>query len=194
MLFFTEEQKARFKKAFSSLTEEGAEMLSTAQRTALDEVKKGLDALLKQVPAKPELTAAEKMHQGCFAEMHVEEMLDKIWPDMVGRTGSDHYDNSLEIYCVEEAPATMSCSMEQADEIFKLGFSRFWLNFCDGTEQAVCLVDEKIVLGHRRKAPGIPRGGVRESALRSKLYALIDAKEAKILELEAKLAECQKKA
>ncbi len=142
------------------------------------------DLLLKVIDSKqPTLTAAEKVHQGCFAESHVEEIADTLWPDLVGRVGADHYDNSLELFFTEDAPDTTVCTEAQAVEIFKLGFSRFWLNFCDGTEHAVVLMEGKILLGERCKAH-IPRGGVRQSMLRSKLYAQIDQLEKKLAKQE----------
>ncbi len=135
----------------------------------------------------PQLTASEKMHQGCFAETHIEEILDALWPDMVGRVGADHYDNSLEIYFIPDAPDTLVCTEAQATGIIALGFSRFWMNFCDGTEQTVVgpcpWTKEQVVIGPRQKA-NLPRGGVRQSMLRSRLYAEIDRLEKKVRELE----------
>lgn len=186
-VIFTEEQKQRIRSLTGFLSTLIAE--HPTHRQALTDLINIIDTTLK-TPQPAKLTAAERMHQGCYAEMHVEEVVDQLWPDLVGRVGSDHYDNSLELFFLEEAPETTMCTEAQAIEVFKLGFSRFWLNFCDGTEQAVCLVEDQIHLNERRRA-NVPRGGVRASALRSKLYALIDRKEEEIVKLNKSVVEME---
>lgn len=129
-------------------------------------------------PHPHHLTAAEQIHRGAFAEMHVEETLDQLWPDLVGHIDTDHADNSLEIFFHEEAPSDLVCTDVQAKAIHDLGFHRFWMNFCDGTEQYVH--EGKI---HQRKAAQMPRGGSR-STLRPRLQKRVEELESAVQRLQ----------
>ncbi len=189
MAVLTENQKKKGREMAAEL----AKMMPSDQNCTasyLRCVSNSLSVLLELLDEKrTQLTAAEKMHQGCFAESHIEEVADTLWPDMVGRVGADHYDNSLELYFIPDAPDTTLCTEAQAKEILNLGFSQFWLNFCDGTEQHVAdTVKKGLVIGQRQKA-GLPRGGVRQSMLRSRLYAEIDRLEKQVKTLETATGE-----
>lgn len=125
------------------------------------------------------LTPAEQVHRGTFAEMHIEEVADELWPDLVGHIGTDHYDNSLELYFTEQTPADLSCTSEQARRVFELGFHRFWLNFCDGTEQ---YCHEGLV--HQRKPAAMARGGSK-STLRPRLQKRVEELETSVKKLQS---------
>ncbi len=117
------------------------------------------------------LTPAEQIHRGTFAEMHVEEVVDELWPDLVGHIGTDHYDNSLELYFTAQAPADLSCTLAQAKVVCGLGFHRFWLNFTDGTEQ---YCREGAI--EQRARTSMPRGGSK-STLRPRLQCRVESLE-----------------
>ncbi len=125
------------------------------------------------------LTAAEQIHRGAFAAMHVEETVDQIWPNLVGHISTDHYDNSLELYFLEEAPRTMSCTIQEARVLFELGFHRLYLNFCDGTEQYCHEGGIQV-----RKKVENPRGGSK-STLRPRLQIRISELEHDVEEMRA---------
>ncbi len=127
------------------------------------------------------LTAAEQIHRGTFAEMHVEEVVDTLWPDLVGHIGTDHHDNSLELYFVERAPADLSCTPEQAKVVWALGFHRFWCNFVDGTEQ---YCHEGRVF-HRMKG-AMSRGGSK-STLRPRLQRRVRDLEVSVAHIQGEL-------
>jgi hypothetical protein len=84
-----------------------------------------------------EKSLADRLHDGNMAHAVIEDRVDEIFPDLVCKIGSDYYDNSLEVYFSPETPADFVATQEQSDKIFEMGFSRFWLNFTDSTEQAV---------------------------------------------------------
>lgn len=129
-------------------------------------------------PHPHHLTAAEQIHRGAFAEMHVEETLDQLWPDLVGHIDTDHADNSLEIFFRDDVPETLACTEAQAKVIHDLGFHRFFLNFCDGTEQYVH--EGKI---YPRKTAQMPRGGSR-STLRPRLQKRVEELEDAVHQLQ----------
>jgi hypothetical protein len=83
-----------------------------------------------------ERTFAERIFDGSHAACQVEDRLDEMWPDVVNHTSHDCYDNSLEVYFEKTVASDFKATEEEAKKIFEMGFSRFWLNFTDGTEQA----------------------------------------------------------
>lgn len=126
------------------------------------------------------LTAAEQIHRGAFAEMHVEEMVDQLWPDLVGHISTDHYDNSLELYFLDTAPTTLVCNVQEARVLLELGFHRIWCNFLDGSEQ---YIHGEAGVGQRKKVDN-PRGGSK-STLRPRLQVRISELEKDVAEMKA---------
>lgn len=84
-----------------------------------------------------ERTLAERIFDGTGAACQVEDRLDEMWPDVVNHISHDSYDNSLEVYFEKTVSSDFKATEEDAKKIFEMGFSCFWLNFTDGTEQAV---------------------------------------------------------
>jgi hypothetical protein len=104
-----------------------------------------------------EKSLAERMHDGARAEAIIEDRIDDLFPELVCKIGSDYYDNSLEVYMSPETPKDFSVTQEQADEIFKMGFSRFWFNFTDGSEQTAIAKGEFAGVKERRMIPNNQR-------------------------------------
>ena len=84
-------------------------------------------------------SVADLIHTGGQAEGAIEDEISEWWPSL-SHTSTDWYDNSLEIY-FEDHVVDLEATPEQQEQIWKWGFSRFWLNFKggrhkDGTERA----------------------------------------------------------
>ena len=75
-------------------------------------------------------TVADQIHCGYSARNNLEDYLDGWW-EHIDRITTDYYDNSLEIY-FEDHVVDLEPTPEQIQEIFDMGFFRFWLNFQGG--------------------------------------------------------------
>lgn len=77
-------------------------------------------------------TIADRIHEGYMTEALFEDTLAEFWPDF-DRIGTDHYDNSLEVYFEENTPTdnegTLEPTEEQLQIIWDAGFDRVWFNF-----------------------------------------------------------------
>lgn len=96
-------------------------------------------------------TLAQKAHDGNNARSILEDELDRLWPDLVLYHSTDGYDNSLEVYMAESVGSDFAANPEATAAIFSWGFSCYWLNFADGSEQSVTSTahgDRRVVAGH----------------------------------------------
>lgn len=108
---------------------------------------------LEEIKRRERATLAERIHDGHRAESEAEDLLDDLWPELVHHIATDAYDNSLEVYFELATPGDLQATEKEAQAIFAMGFSRFWLNFADGTEQQVSnvWVDKGLHICQRRR-------------------------------------------
>lgn len=105
-------------------------------------------------PPKGELPA-QKMFEGTFAEWKVADVIDRVFVDNWEDTGSDHYDESLEVYGVGN---DFRPSKEGIEELLGCGFRIIYVNHKDGSETHY---SRTALEGWHRTDPKI-RGGERD--------------------------------
>lgn len=105
--------------------------------------------------AKEPQFLADHLFNGVTAEaVIVDELDEKILGFECDKISWDHYDDSLEIYV--NPPEDWELTSEMAIRILGMGFSRFWVNFYDGTEQYCQREWVKAEDSPRRIAPADP--------------------------------------
>lgn len=85
--------------------------------------------------SEQKLTLAERYHEGELAKDRIEDALCDLLPWEDFGIGQDHYDNSLEIYLKGNGPDEWRATPELTESIKGMGFSQYWVNWPDGTEQ-----------------------------------------------------------
>lgn len=147
---------------------------------ATDEIVKEIRAMSETL-IQPDLAA--RLFESNDAAWRIEETLFEKWP-WVDSIGWDEYDQSLEIYCGEDAPPDWSISREDAQTVFSMGFAGCYVNFADGTEQGFNRDGHH---GVRRKVEH-PRWSVEQSRVQLEVKRL----RAQVAQQAAQIAEMRR--
>ena len=123
----------------------------------------------KQLSGKPkEPTITERLHDSYYVQLKIEDIISEAFekyesevsgnPEFDFSIGSDHYDNSIEIYFNFSLPYPYEPCKEIRDIIYNLGFSIVYWNFSKDAMDVFCdrLIGEesKIIKNSRDEIRG----------------------------------------